>query len=103
MTKDNDIVNLATLKEVMDHIEAQHPDKRSKPGAFWSKEGQCWFAYWENVLAYAQNSGDRLTLYRAVSDGRVVGCLIATKPPPAKKWVGWCKDVESHSWDDQLG
>jgi hypothetical protein len=50
--------------------------KKSEPGWYHSKDGDCIFAYWEDVPSYADRINGPITVYRAVDDNRIVGCQL---------------------------
>jgi hypothetical protein len=61
------------LNEIWNSADLDTPFE-SKP--FYSPEGDCVFYHFENTESFGDRIDDVLTVYRAFSDERVVGCQI---------------------------
>ena len=58
------------------YVAKKKAEAGGEPVWFYSKDGDCIFAYWENVPTYGDRLNGSLTIYRAVDDNRVIGCQV---------------------------
>lgn len=64
-----------TIEEFLTEIREAHPEA-SEPGAYYVDQGDCLFAFWEDVVYHAEPINDVITLFKEIGTDKIIGVQI---------------------------